>query len=257
MEIIDCHYHPALDNATHLAWYGPRLPVEHQIDALRRAGISRACGAPVAVMQPASFAPIRALNDQALALRDRFPDFYVPGIHVHPHFPDESCAELERCCGRAGVRWVGELVGRMMGFGEEFATPPCLAILREAGRHGAAVNIHCTDVTVVDALCQALPGVKIVLAHPGGGRDEFRARIALVARFPNLHLDLSGSGIDRLGLVRAAIDAAGADKILFGTDYPLNNPAVYVHGIAFEVLSDAERRLLLSGNFRRLCGMTP
>ena len=48
---------------------------------------------------------------------------------------------------------------------------------------------------------------------------------------------------------------AGKEKLLFGTDYPINNPAVYLHGALFEDLADAERAALFHGNFRRLCGL--
>lgn len=118
-EIIDCHIHPGLDAPTSLSWFGLTGDAASQIETLKRAGITRACGAPVQAMQPASFDEVRRLNDLALAFRDQFPTFYIPGIHVHPRFPQESCAEIERCCGQEGVRWIGELVGYMMGFADD------------------------------------------------------------------------------------------------------------------------------------------
>ncbi|MBN1673505.1 MAG: hypothetical protein JXR37_20840 [Kiritimatiellae bacterium] len=137
MHIIDCHWHPAFDAATDCSWFQPVGDIPAQIDALRRAGISRACGATFTRGRPASFAPVTALNDKALALRDRFPDF-------------------------------------------------------------------------------------------------------------------SGAGIDRYGLLRKGIDVAGVQKLLFGVDYPINNPASYVAGALFEQLSDEENAALFSGNFLRL-----
>ena len=77
---------------------------------------------------------------------------------------------------------------------------------------------------------------------------------ALCARHANLHLDISGTGIDRLGMVRHAIDILGPQKVLFGSDYPVNNPAVYVAGVAYEPLTEAEREALLHGNVERLLG---
>jgi predicted TIM-barrel fold metal-dependent hydrolase len=251
-EITDCHFHPAVDADTDMGWFYRSGDAAAQVAALRRAGIARACGAPVRALAPAGFAPIRAMNDGALRLRDRFPGFYIPGIQIHPRFPDESCAEIARCCGREGVRWVGELVGYMMGFGEEYASPAALAVFREAARHGAAVNLHCDDLAVVESLCTALPALNVVLAHPGAGRREIEPRVALVARLPNLHLDLSGSGIDRLGIVRQAVEQAGAHKILFGSDFPINNPAVYVHGVLFEELPESVLTAVFGGNFQRL-----
>ncbi len=159
------------------------------------AGLPITRGAPTHL--PAA---IRRLNNQVLRLRDRFPDFYTPGIQVHPHFPAESCREIERCRGREGVRWIGELAGYIMGYGDDYASEAALTVMRGGGAHGAAVNLHCNDLNTLDRLCTILPGLKIVLAHPGGGKQDILARLAMVARHANLHLDISGSGIDRLGL---------------------------------------------------------
>jgi len=226
--------------------------MQAQIDTLRRAGISQACGSPVRRLDPDSFHEIRLLNDKALALRDRFPEFYIPGIQVHPRFPDESCQEIERCCGGENVRWIGELVGYMMGYGCEYATERALVIIRSAREFDAVVNLHCHDLEVVDQLCTAIPDLKLVLAHPGGGKEEFLSRLAKVAEFPNLHLDISGSGIDRYGLLRRAVDVAGSEKLLFGTDYPINNPFVYTQGVLFESLSEEANRAIFRDNYLRL-----
>jgi len=249
--IIDCHIHPSLDEATILGRYYPTCDMQRQIDTLRRAGISRACGSPIRYFQPASFDGIKALNDKALALRDRFPGFYIPGIQVHPHFPDESCREIERCCGREGVRWIGELVGSPTGYGEEFATDTALVIMRTAVKHNATVNFHCHDLDVVDRLCKAVPDLNLVLAHPEEG-DDFLNRLAKVAAFPNLHLDISGTGIDRYGSLRKAVEIVGKEKILFGSDYPVNNPAVYVQGALFEALTAEQYAAIFENNFLRL-----
>lgn len=251
-QIIDCHIHPAIDADTSYNWFGPSGDFARQVDALRRAGVTRACGALIKAGMPESFSAIRILNDLALRLRDRFPDFYIPGIQVHPHFPDESCREIERCCGREGVRWIGELVGYLMGYRDEYASDAALTIMRAAAAHGAVVNFHCHDLEALDRLCAGAPTLKLVLAHPGGGKDEISRRLAKVAQYPNLHLDISGSGIDRLGILRWAMDIAGKEKLLFGTDFPINNPAVHVHGALFEALASDEYDALFAGNFLRL-----
>ncbi len=250
--IIDCHIHPALDAGTAFNWFGPCGGFARQVADLRRAGIVQACGAPITPGLPDTFAAIRRLNDQALRLRDRFPDFYIPGIQVHPHFPDESCREIERCCGRERVRWIGELVGYMMGYGDDYASAAALTVMRAAAAHGAAVNLHCNDLNTLDRQCATLPELKVVLAHPGGGKRDILERLAKVAQYPSLHLDISGGGIDRLGILRQAMDIAGKDKLLFGTDFPINNPAVYVHGALFEALAQDEYDALFAGNFLRL-----
>ncbi len=252
IDVIDCHIHPAIDERSDTNWFHPSGDLQFQVDALRRAGIAQACGAPVESGAPQSFDEVRSLNDKALALRDRFPDFYIPGMQVHPHFPDESCREIERCCGGEGVRWIGELVGYMMGFGDEYATEAALTIMRAAGAHGATVNFHCHDFDVIDRLCSAVPDVKLVLAHFGGSSEESIGRMERAAKYPNLHIDVSGACIARYGIVRKAVEIAGAEKFLFGTDYPINNPALCLHGVLYESLSEQDARAVLRGNFLRL-----
>ena len=251
-DIIDCHFHPAVNEETDTNWFWSSGNMQAQIDTLRRAGISQACGSLIKFINPDSFAEIRTLNDKALVLRDQFPDFYIPGIQVHPRFPDESCQEIERCCGGEDVRWIGELVGSIMGYECEYATEKALVIMRSAREYNAVVNFHCHDLEVIDQLCKAVPDLKLVLAHPGGGKEEFLSRLAKVAEFPNLHLDISGSGIDRYGILRKAVDVAGKEKLLFGTDYPVSNPFVYTQGVLFESLSEEENRAIFRDNFLRL-----
>lgn len=253
-EIIDCHIHPAIDESTDFQWFGRSGDFGSQAEALKRAGISHACGSPVKQMTQGSFDEVRTLNDQTLQLRDRYPDFFTPGIQIHPHFREESCREIERCCGTEGVRWIGELVGYIMDYGDEYATEDALAVMRSAQAHDAVVNFHCHDLAVIHALCTTLPELKLVLAHPSDSRAEILERVDRLVRYPNLHLDISGSGIDRYGILRKAIDTAGPEKLLFGTDYPINNPAVYVHGVLFESLTEDERQALFHDNFRRLIG---
>ena len=204
-------------------------------------------------MQPDSFAPIRRLNDQALALRDRSRSS-IPGIQVHPRFPEESCAEIERCCGGEGVRWIGELVGYLMGFGEEYASRNAVRVFREAARFGAVISFPCAGLDVIERACRAVPEAQFVLAHPGGGREEFLTRIALVARIPNLHLDISGpASTATASSAKRSIRPARRSSSLERTTRSTTRGIV--HGALFERLSEEEYAALFHGNFRRLAGL--
>ena len=44
----------------------------------------------------------------------------------------------------------------------------------------------------------------------------------------NVHIDLSGSGLHRYGVVKYLVDNVGSERILFGTDYPISNLSMYV-----------------------------
>ena len=114
------------------------------------------------------------------------------------------------------------------------------------------MDFHCGEPELIDRLCRTFPKLNLVLAHPEASREPFMARLELMQKYPNLHLDLSGSGVMRWELIRKAIETVGADKILFGTDFPICNPAMYVHCVLSEPISDKERRAIFSGNFKRL-----
>ena len=62
----------------------------------------------------------------------------------------------------------------------------------------------------------------------------------------NYFLDLSGGGLYRYGMLRRGVDECGAERFLFGTDYPICGPATYVGGVAQDdLLTPAEKRLIL------------
>jgi predicted TIM-barrel fold metal-dependent hydrolase len=56
-------------------------------------------------------------------------------------------------------------------------------------------------------------------------------------------------------IYRRVADLVGADRILFGTDYPLLSPTRLLDEINTTDLSEAEKRLILSENARRLLGL--
>jgi predicted TIM-barrel fold metal-dependent hydrolase len=252
-EVIDCHIHPPVDSESDLSWYDPVVSRAAFVAELRACGITRACGSVIKAGPVTSFAPMAAMNREAMAFHQEFPDFYFPGIHVDPRYPDESCREIESH-HRRGVRWIGELVGYEMGY-EDYLPDGCEPVYDLAQSLGIPVCFHCEEPDRITRLCAAFPRLAFVLAHPHDRKAEALERLALVASHRNLFLDLSGSGVMRRGLIRRALDVCGAEKILLGTDAPISNPAMYVHCVLSERLTDAERIAVMGGNFRRLTGL--
>ena len=61
----------------------------------------------------------------------------------------------------------------------------------------------------------------------------------------NYYLDLSGYGIFRHGMLRHAIDEFGAERFLFGSDYPTCNPSMYIGGVLLDdLITDEEKELI-------------
>ncbi len=256
-EIIDCHIHPFISSEHSLYMFGQDVQPSEFVRTLKKAGISKCCGSvidPSVTGKPCNFKHIRKLNREVLKFRDRYNDFFVPGVHIHPEFPDESCDELDDMI-KEGVKWVGELVQYIHGY-KKYAIEKAFPVYKKISDASMVLNVHPPENPAdIDELCTEFPDMKVVLAHPGGGKKEIDEKIALMKKHRNLHLDISGTGIYRYGILRYISKAVGAERILFGTDFPICNPASYLQGLLFEKLPEQDLTLIVSGNFRRLTGI--
>ena len=52
--------------------------------------------------------------------------------------------------------------------------------------------------------------------------------------------------------IKHLVEKVGADRIIFGSDYPICNPGMYIAGVDFEKISDKEKELIFSENAKRL-----
>jgi hypothetical protein len=98
------------------------------------------------------------------------------------------------------------------------------AVADAAGHPVYVVCISRPGCGVADlvALACRFPRVTFVLGHSGIGNIDYYA-VELVAPVPNIHVETSGG---YTGVVRAAVDQLGPDRVLFGTEYPLQHPDV-------------------------------
>ena len=253
-EIIDCHIHPTVaDPGCDLSKFGFSCDIDQMVNTLKDAGISKACGSVISKVrpEPVNFDYVRQLNRYALAVQDKYPEFFIPGINVHPEFPEESCAELEYLVKEKQIKLVGELVGDYLGC-EKFAIRKADDIWDLICELDLTVSLHIHSVEDTANLLKRFPQMKLIVAHTTADEDEYRARLELVRKYPNTALDISGRGPLDWGLLRYGINIAGVEKIIFGTDFPLRNPGMFVAGVYAENLSNAELQAIFSGNIRRL-----
>lgn len=255
LKVIDFHVHPFWEEKERFQWYcATPADADSFLTDLQGAGISRFCGTVICQTAPDSgFAPYREMNRHALLLREKYKGAYIPGVHIHPGFPRESCEELEEL-HRQGIRLIGEVVPYMHHWYNQLSSRGAAEILDLAQQLGMVVSFHPTDGEDIERAVSAFPQLPFVAAHPGD-KEAAAAHIQRMKKYPNLYLDLSGTGLFRYTLVRHLIDQVGADRILFGTDYPICNPAMYLHGVLYEKLTEEEREKVLHRNAERLLGL--
>ena len=256
-EIIDAHIHPFSLRSLNIPNLSGTTPEENFVYTLKAAGISRAAGSVIARKAPGTewtWEAIHAFNTKALEGRDTTDGFLIPGICVHPLFPEESLAEMEYMYHKENVRFIGELVAYMMNY-RTYACPQMMPMWDLANQLGMVVNLHLSQLDDVKLILKNFPDLKLIIAHPTASASEYEERMRLVAQYPNAGLDISGSGPNTWGMLRQGINWAGKEKLLFGTDFPLRNPGMYVAGVLFERLTDDENAAIFAGNFKRLMGM--
>lgn len=262
-EIFDFHAHPYINPRRNRGIYPHLLALdtpEALAEDLAKSGISGFAGSVLGGIDggPANptgdFAQIAAANEEALALRRRLGEVYYPGIHIHPDFVDESCAEIDRAAD-LGFCLIGELVH--YSFGWDFTHPGLLPILEHALSRKMVLSLHVSgeeDIRGAAALADRFPRLPIILAHPGdGGRPRAHAE-AMKGR-KNMAIDLSGGGLFRYGTLTFLVRELGAERVFFGTDYPICTPSLYVGGVLCERISREELALVFAGNAKRILGI--
>ncbi len=247
--IIDAHIHPFIAEENNIAAFGSPCSLDEFMTELKNCGFSKVCGSVIS-RNKSDFEEIKRLNRIALEIRKQYPDFYVPGIHVHDSAPEESCRELEYMYREEGVRWIGELVHYLLGTGE-YNSKGMFQIYETAQDLGMAVNIHCSDLEIIEDVLRNFPRLKLVIAHPED-LGSAKRRFELVSRYENAFIDISGTGLFRWNMLRYAVDRCGSEKLLFGSDFPICSPAMNLGGVMGEHLSERERENILSSNFLRL-----
>ena len=257
-EIIDFHTHPFLTAEENICSHAEFCDMswENTKRDMKKLGVSRIAGSVISAASRAcvpAWETLRRDNDTALKLSELYGDFYIPGFHVSPSYVKESCEEIERMAEK-GVRLIGELVPYMHGW-NDYSCKDFDTVLDCAQAHNMIVSFHSMGEDEMDAMVEKHPKVTFVAAHPGE-YDCFIRHMERMKKSENYYLDLSGYGIFRHGMLRHAIDLFGAERFIYGSDYPTCNPSMYLGGVLLDwTVTDSERELILSGNAKRLLGI--
>ena len=257
-EIIDFHTHPFTDMASSICSHKDPTEnsFERSVQYLKDMGISKICGSVIclkgtpATPYKSDWEMIADCNQRALALKEMYGDFYIPGFHVHPDYVEESCKEIEKMI-KLGIRLVGELVPYMHGW-SDYSCSAFDEIITVATHYGMVINLHSSDNDQMDKMAQKHPDAVFVAAHPNE-YDDYMRHLNRMKMSENYHLDLSGTGLFRHRMLRRGIDECGVERFLFGSDYPTCNPAMFIGGVLLDsLISKEEKQYIFSENAKRL-----
>jgi len=108
----------------------------------------------------------------------------------------------------------------------------------------------------MEALVHALQGIKIILAHWGGGLFFYELMPEIAAMCQEVYYDTAASPfLYNKRIYQIAISIIGPQRILFGSDYPLIPPRRYKEEMQEAGLAGKELEAILGLNAQRLLGL--
>ena len=134
--------------------------------------------------------------------------------------------------------------------------------LRFARDEGVPVMIHCGRWQEMSSYRFALdvageyPTVRFVLSHMGGDTPELEmATIDGITGADLGNVFLGIEGVREYWAIQRAVDEVGADRVVFGSDYPLGHPRMYMGLVDALELTSEQRELIMGRNALRLVGV--
>ena len=230
---------------------------EDLVAALDRAAIDAAVAAGIGWTDPTK---AHEANDYILESARRFPGRIIPFCSVNPAWGEAALGEVERCAG-LGALGVGELHPDTQGFRlDDSATLGPFA--RQVAGLGMAVLTHVSEpvghrypgkgaATPEQALAfaQAFPDVRLICAHWGGGLPFYALMPEVAEAMRNVWFDSAASPyLYRSEVFPTVAGLVGADKVLFGSDFPVLRPERVLKDLHAGGLSDDARQAILGGN---------
>ena len=206
-------------------------------------------------------------NDYILESIARYPKRLVGFCSVQPNSYKASLAEIERCV-KEGIRGVGELRPDMQLFdlGDETVMEPLVKILQ---KHKLILLTHTSEPVgheypgkggitpdMLYPFITKFPDLTIVCAHWGGGLPFYALMPEVKRAMCNVFFDTAASPFLYIPQIyKKVVQLVGADKILFGSDYPLLAQSRLIKEIRSLDLPEETENLILSGNARKLLGI--
>ncbi len=206
-------------------------------------------------------------NDYILESIARYPERLIGFCAVQPQSYEAAIAEIERCA-KEGIRGVGEMRPDLQLFDlrDEVLMAPFIEILR---KHKLVLLIHasepvgheypgkgCVTPDILYPFITSFPDLTIVCAHWGGGLPFYALMPEVKQAMTNVFFDTAASPFLYTPQVyNQVIQLVGAEKVLFGSDYPLLEQSRLLEEIRSLDLPEETVDLVLSGNAQRLLGI--
>jgi predicted TIM-barrel fold metal-dependent hydrolase len=252
-DIFDAHLHTPSEDGQVFQWHLVTRDMGAFVTYLDKCGVRR--GVISAARSNTAGAPeeYRAGNREVAKYAERYKGRFRASAVVTPVRIDEALREIEECHSQLGFRWLGEFCNYMTGY--KYDTPEWAQVMKLAAKLKMVIQIH-TNTAEMRHLAERFAENTIVFPHFGGSQKEIGERFAIVAAHKNCSIDVSGSGIERVGILEKAMKEIGSQRVLYGSDFTINEPSAVIARIDNAFLTPADRENILFRNVERLLAAT-
>jgi predicted TIM-barrel fold metal-dependent hydrolase len=247
--IFDAHLHAPSENGQVFQWNLVTRDMPAFVAYLDKCNVRRGVISATRSTQARTPEEYRAGNREVIKYAERYKDRFRPSAVVSPMHVDDACREIEECVTQLGFRWLGEFCNYMTGY--SYDTPEWAQIMKTAAKVNAVIQIH-TDAKEMAMIAERYPENTIVFPHLGARQPEIAARIDIVAKHKNCSIDISGSGIERVGILEKAVQEIGSERVLYGSDFTINEPSAVITRVENAFLTPQDRENIMFRNVERL-----
>jgi uncharacterized protein len=247
--IFDAHLHIPSDNGENFQWNLVTRNMAEFVAYLDKCGVRRGVISSSWSNKAQSPDDYRNGNREVAKYVDRYKGRFRGSCVITPFRIDDALREIEECHRQFGFVWLGEFCNYMTGY--KYETPEWTEVMKLAAKLNLIVQIH-TNTREMRYLAENFPENSIVFPHLGSAREDIFARIEIVAKHKNTCIELSGSGIERVGILERAVKEIGADRVLYGSDFTINEPSAVIARVRNAFLTSEDREKILFRNVERL-----
>jgi len=181
-------------------------------------------------------------------------DFAYGYVYVTLKRVDDSLAEMKKYLGRekiAGLKFHANYSGTPID------DPRITPVLDAFHPYGQVMLVHCDHVDPnahpgrLDKIAGKYPNTKFIIAHHACGAWESACEVA--GKHPNVYMDNVSSWTE-YDIIAKIVDRIGEDKLMFGSDIGLFDPAPFIGSVLSSEVSQAVRDKILYQNAQRLFG---
>lgn len=189
-------------------------------------------------------------NDIVKSAMNEHPDRFYGFICVNPHENEKAIKMLESGVMKDG--YVGlKLAPMVHEFSLTSRTVKMLA--KKCGELGVPFYTHtvfspAAATIKLGMLAEEFPDTNFILGHMGFGPVDIDG-FELASRYDNFYLETSGGSY--MG-IKLAIEKAGPEKLIFGSEFPLQHPGVELKKIEALGLNKKDRNKVLADNILKI-----